>query len=134
MSTSSNPPRHETGPANDQAVGAFRGMATVPELAASLEISRTTAYRWIREKKLVAWGVDGEIKGPVDQVLGPRKPLPALAEIAEMLNMPLELVWDFLINPWQWAGQPPEAPLQKLKRGEIETVLDAAPAYLSCMG
>ena len=50
-----------------------------------------------------------------------------------MLDMPPELVWDFLSNTWRWAG-PSEPPVEKLKRGDIETVLDAAPGDLSCMG
>lgn len=113
--------------------GELPGMATVPVLAARLQISPATAYRWVREKKLVAWECGGVIKGPMDQVLGPREPLPALAEIAAVLEMPPVLVWDFLSNPWRWTG-PPEPPLEKLKRGEMEAVLDAAPGYLSCMG
>jgi len=109
------------------------GMATVPELAELLEISPSTAYRWIRERKLIAWERRGEIKGPIAQVLGPQKPLPALAAIAAEINMPPELVWDFISNPWCWSGAP-EPPLDKLKRGEIEDVLNAAPAYLNSMG
>ena len=115
-------------------VAELPGMATVPELAELLEISPATAYRWIRERKLIGWEHQGEIKGPIAQVLlGPRKPLPALAAIAAEINMPPELVWDFISNPWRWAG-PPERPLDKLKRGEIEDVLNAAPAYLNSMG
>ena len=133
----SNPPRH-----NDDSLRAIGipviakelpGMATVPELAALLQISPSTAYRWIRERKLIAWERQGEIKGPIAQVLGPRKPLPALAEIAAEMDMPPELVWDFISNPWRWAG-PPEPPLEKLRRGEVNDVLNAAPAYLDSMG
>ena len=114
-------------------VAEMPGMVTVPELADLLEISPSTAHRWIRERKLIAWDSRGEIKGPIAQVPGPRKPLPALAGIAAEINMPPELVWDFLSNPWRWAG-PPERPLDKLRRGEIEDVLNAAPAYLNSMG
>jgi hypothetical protein len=49
-------------------------------------------------------------------ILGPQKLLPALAAIAAEMDMPPELVWDFISNPWCWAG-PPEPPLDKLKRG-----------------
>lgn len=115
-------------------VGELPGMATVPVLAEHLEVSPSTVYRWIGEKKVVAWARRGEIKGPIDQVLGPCKPLPALAEIAETMDLPPELVWDFVSNPWRWGGQPPETPLQKLKRGEVEAVINAAPAYLHSMG
>ena len=113
--------------------GELPGMVTVAELAEHLEISRSTAYRWIQDKKLVAWKRHGEIKGPIHQVLGPRRPLPALPEIAAEPDMPPELVWDFVCNPWRWSG-PMEAPLQKLRRGEIEDVLNAAPAYMTSMG
>lgn len=109
------------------------GMATVPELADLLEISPSTAHRWIRERKLIAWERRGQAKGPVKQVLGPGKPLPALDQIAEVMDMPPELIWDFLSNPWCWAGGPPEPPIDKLRRGDLEDVINAAPAYLdSC--
>ena len=137
-STNLNPPQHDDdslGPGSGPVVFAeLPGMATVPELAELLEISPSTAYRWIHERKLIAWERQGEIKGPIAQVLGPRKPLPALAEIAAEMGMPPELVWDFISNPWQWGDGPLEPPLHKLKRGEIEDVLNAAPAYLNCMG
>lgn len=113
--------------------GELPGMATVPALAARLQISPATAYRWVRKKKLLAWECGNVIKGPMDQVVAPREPLPALAEIAAVMDMPPELVWDFLSQPWRWAG-PPEPPLEKLKRGQIEVVLDAAPSYLNSMG
>ena len=133
----SNLTRHNDaslGPDFDPVIVAeLPGMVTVPELADLLEISPSTAYRWIRERKLIAWDSRGEIKGPIVQVLGPQKPLPALAAIAAEIDMPPELVWDFISNPWCWAG-PPEPPLAKLKRGEIEDVLNAAPAYLNSMG
>lgn len=108
-------------------------MATVPALAECLEISPTTAYRWVREKKFIAWQSGEVLKGPMDQVLGPREPLPALAKVSVVLDMPPKLVWDFLTNPWRWEGAP-ELPLDKFKRGEVETVLDAAPAYFRPMG
>ena len=137
-STNLSPPQH-----NDDSLGLdnepvvfteLPDLATVPELAELLEISPSTAYRWIRKRKLIAWESRGEIKGPIAQVLGPRKPLPALAEIAAEMGMPPELVWDFISNPWQWGGGPLEPPREKLKRGEIEDVLNAAPAYMNCMG
>lgn len=109
-------------------------MVTVPELAARLRISPTTAYRWVRLGKLIAWERGGVLQGPVEQVLGPRIPLPGLHLVAEAMNLPPELVWDFLANPWPWSGSPPEPPARKLKKGEIEDVLNAAPAYLTSMG
>lgn len=114
-------------------VGELPGMATVPELAELLEISPSTADRWIRARKLIAWERRGEVKGPVDQVLGPGKPLPGLHQIAAVMDMPPELIWDFLSNPWPWAGGPPKPPMDKLRRGDLEDVINASPAYLdSC--
>lgn len=108
------------------------GMATVPELAKRLEISTRTAHRWICQGKLLAWDQAGSLKGPIGQILRPKEALPALAEIVSVVGDP-ELTWDFLSNPWRWSG-PPEAPIEKLRRGEIEDVLNAAPAYLNSMG
>ena len=72
--------------------------------------------------------------GPTGDSDKPGKPfVQTLAEIAAVLNMPPELVWDFVSRPWRWA-RPPEPPLEKLKRGEVEAVLDAAPGYLCNMG
>lgn len=109
-------------------------MVTIPELARLLEISNSTAHQWLTEKKLIAWEQQGGLKGPAEQVLGPGVPLPALEEIADAVDTPAELVWDFINNPWPWAGGPLEPPLERLKRGETRSVLDAAPAYMNCMG
>lgn len=110
------------------------GMATVPELARLLGISPSTAYRWIRQEKLLAWEHRSRLKGPADQVLGPGHAVPGLDSVTRELDMPPELVWDFVSNPWRWAGGAMEPPLCKLRRGEIQEVLDAAPAYLNVMG
>lgn len=108
------------------------GMVTVPDLAKQLEISTQTAHLWVRQGKLLAWDQAGDLKGPVDQILRPKEPLPALAEVAAVVGDP-ELTWDFLSNPWRWSG-PPEAPIEKHRRGEVQEVLNAAPAYLNSMG
>jgi hypothetical protein len=114
-------------------VGELPGMATVSELAALLEISPSTAERWVLERKLIAWERRGEVKWAVDQVLAPGTPLPGLDQIAAVMDMPPELIWDFIANPWPWAGGSPEPPMDKLRRGDLEDVLNAAPAYLdSC--
>lgn len=110
------------------------GMATVPELASLLGFSPSTVYRWIRQGKLLAWEHRSRLKGPAVQVLGPRRAVPGLDSVARKMDMPPVLVWDFVSNPWCWAGGPMEPPLCKLRRGEIQEVLDAAPAYLNVMG
>ena len=87
--------REGNGPAStDEPIvhGEIPAMATVPVLAARPEISPATAYRWVGEKKFLAWECWGMIKGPMDQVRGPQEPLPALAEIAAVLDLPPELM------------------------------------------
>lgn len=71
--TESDPAREGWTDRHGRASGSWvlPGMATVPVLAARLEISPATAYHWVREKKLVAWEYGEVIKGPMDQVLAP---------------------------------------------------------------
>lgn len=93
--------------------GELPGMATLPVLAARLQFSPATAYRWDRERRLVARECGEAIKGPVEQVLGRREPLPALAEIAAVLNMSPELMWIFISQLWRWDGPPECAMTQR---------------------
>ena len=110
------------------------GMATVPELAKRLDISPSTAYRWIRRGKLLAWRQGQQLKGPTEQIMGPAGPVPALEEISAIMNMAPALVWDFLHRPWSWKYGPPIPPFEKLRRGEVQEVLDSAPSYGCTMG
>lgn len=57
--------------------GELPGMAIVPVLAARLEITPAMAYRWVREKKRIAWPsgqsnqvVDGSDAGPPGAIAG----------------------------------------------------------------
>jgi excisionase family DNA binding protein len=109
-------------------------MATVPELAKLLDISTSTAYRWVRKGRVLAWMQGRQLMGPTEQIMGPRRPVPALEEVSAIIDMPPVLVWDFLHQPWPWAHGPPIPPFEKLRRGEVQEVLDAAPGYGSNMG
>lgn len=111
-----------------------RGMVTIPELAHLLGVSSAIAHQWLNKKKLIAWEQQGTLMGPAEQILGRRRPLPGLPEIANTIDVPPELLWDFISNPWPWAGGPLEPPIERLKRGETRSVIDAAPAYMNCMG
>lgn len=69
--------RRKPGPAGTVRVPEkVPGMVTVPELAARLKISLTTAYRWVRSGKLIAQERGRLLQGPVDHVLGSRTPSP----------------------------------------------------------
>lgn len=110
------------------------GMATVPELAERLGISPSTAYRWIRRGKLLGWRQGRQLKGPTEQIMAPARPVPALEEISAIMDMAPVLVWDFLHRRWTWEHGPPIPPLEKLRRGQVQEVLDSAPSYGYTMG
>ena len=90
--------------------------------------SLSTVYNWVRKGRLLAWkGPDQGLRIPAGQILGPRKVVPALAEIVDIIG-DAELAWDFLTEEWPLADDA-AYPLEKLKSGQVEEVLDTAPAF-----
>ena len=98
------------------------------QAAARLDVSLSTVYKWVSKGTLLAWkGPDQGLRIPAGQILGPRKVVPALAEIVDIIG-DAELAWDFLTEEWPFADDVAH-PLEKLKVGRIEEVLDTAPGF-----
>ena len=98
------------------------------EAAKRLRISRTTVYDWVERKKLIGWRStkQGTII-PAEQILGPGKVVKGIAEVLQLIEDP-ELAWDFLSREWPFADERVR-PIDKLKAGNIEEVLNAAPSF-----
>ena len=100
----------------------------VSETAVRLKVSRTTVYDWVEKKTLLAWKPTKRgLMIPAEQILGPGKVVPGITRVLEIINDP-ELAWAFLIQEWPFADKVGR-PLDKLKAGEIEDVVDAAPGF-----
>ncbi len=103
-------------------------MLDAMQAAARLEVSRSTVYYWARSRKLLAWKPPGRrLTIPAKQILGPRKVVPGIAEVLDIIDDP-ELAWTFLTEEWPFADEV-AYPLEKLKAGRIEEVVDTAPGF-----
>ena len=93
-----------------------------------LEVSRTTVYDWVERKKLIGWRStkQGTII-PAEQILGPGKVVKGITEVLQLIEDP-ELAWDFLSREWPFADERVR-PIDKLKAGNTEEVLNAAPSF-----
>ena len=103
-------------------------MIGAAQAAERLGVSPQTVYRWAHKGTLLAWKRPGRrMTIPAGQILGPRKIVPCIAEIRDIIGSP-QLTWAFLTQEWPFA-EDVDYPLEKLKAGQIEEVLDAAPGY-----
>lgn len=103
-------------------------MIGVSEAAEKLEISRTTVYDWLDKHILLGWRATKRgVTIPAEQILGPGKVVPGIAQLLEIIENP-ELVWEFLSNQWPFAADTAR-PIDKLKAGETQQVIDAANSF-----
>lgn len=103
-------------------------MLNVSEAATRLEISRTTVYDWIEKGILFGWkSTKRGLTIPAEQILGPGKVVPGIGRLLEIIDDP-ELAWAFLSEEWPFENEVMR-PIDKLKIGEVEEVMDAAPSF-----
>ncbi|MDA7949438.1 MAG: helix-turn-helix domain-containing protein [Hyphomicrobiaceae bacterium] len=103
-------------------------MLGVSQAAVRLEVSRTTVYDWVEKKILLGWkSTKRGLTIPAEQILGPGKVVPGIGPILEVIGDP-ELTWAFLSEVWPFAKKVMR-PIDKLKAGEVEEPLDAAPSF-----
>jgi excisionase family DNA binding protein len=103
-------------------------MIGVSEAAERLKVSRTTVYDWVEKKTLLGWKLTKRgLTIPSAQILGPGKVVPGIARVLQTIDDP-ELAWTFLSEEWPFANQTAR-PIDKLKAGEVEEVVDAAPSF-----
>jgi excisionase family DNA binding protein len=103
-------------------------MLGVSEAAERLKVSRTTVYDWVEKRILLGWkSTRRGVTLPAEQILGPGKVVPGMAQVVEIIGDP-ELAWAFLSQEWPFADQAVR-PIDKLKAGEVEEVVSAAPGF-----
>jgi len=108
--------------------GADEGIVGVSEAAERLEVSRTTVYEWARTNKLIAWKTTKRgLRIPAGQILGAGRVVPGLKDVVDAIG-DSELAWAFLTQEWAFA-ETVALPLELLKDGRIDEVLDAAPGF-----
>ena len=100
----------------------------VAQAAERLGVSRSTVYNWVRKGTLLAWQRRGRVLTmPAGQILGPRRVVPGLAEVMDIIGS-ARFTWVFLTQEWPLADDV-AYPLEKLKSGQVQEVLDTAPAF-----
>lgn len=103
-------------------------MLYAAQAAERLGVSRSTVYNWVRKGTLLAWQRRGRgLTIPAGQILGPRRVVPGLAEVMDIIGS-ARLTWVFLTEEWPLADDV-AYPLEKLKSGQVQEVLDTAPAF-----
>ena len=104
-------------------------MLGVTQAAERLGVSRSTVYNWVRNGTLLAWKRrrGRGLTIPAGQILGPRRVVPGLAAIMDIIGS-ARLTWVFLTQEWPLADDV-AYPLEKLKSGHVQEVLDTAPAF-----
>ena len=103
-------------------------MIGVSEVALRLRVSRTTVYDWVEKMTLLGWkSTKRGLTIPAEQILGPSKVVPGIPEVLEIIKDP-ELAWAFLSEEWPFANDMAR-PIDKLKVGEVEEVVNAAPSF-----
>ena len=103
-------------------------MLGVSATAVRLKISRTTVYDWIEKKILMGWkSTKRGLTIPAEQILGPGKVAPGIEQFLEIIEDP-ELAWAFLSAEWPFENEVMR-PIDKLKTGEVDEVMNAAPSF-----
>lgn len=107
---------------------ADEGILGVTEVAARPKVSRTTAHEWARTAGLIAWKTTKRgLRIPAGQILGAGRVVPGLKDVVDAVGDP-ELAWTFLTQEWAFE-ETVALPLDLLKDGRIDEVLDAAPGF-----
>jgi len=103
-------------------------MLGVSQAAERLEVSRTTVYDWVEKTILLGWKATKRgLIIPGEQILGPGKVVPGIAEVVEIIG-DRELTWAFLSQEWPFADETAR-PIDKLRASEVEEVVSAAPSF-----
>jgi len=99
-----------------------------PEQAAErLAVSRATVYNWIEARRLLAWRLTKQgTLIPAEQILGQSEVVPGIERVLEVMPEP-RMAWRFLSEESPFFDSP-QRPIDVLKKGEIEQVVQAAQA------
>lgn len=101
---------------------------TATEAAERLQLSRESVYAWIKNHRLLAWSRTRQgVVIPAEQILGPGDVVPGMARVLEVLS-DARSAWRFLTEESPFLDLP-QRPLDLLKSGRIEEVVNAAHAH-----
>lgn len=101
---------------------------TATEAAERLQVSRESVYAWIKNHRLLAWSRTRQgVVIPTEQILGPGDVVPGVARVLEVLP-DARSAWRFLTEESPFL-EPPQRPLDMLKAGGIDEVVNAAHAH-----
>jgi excisionase family DNA binding protein len=104
---------------------------SISEAAELLQVTRVTIYAWIESKRLLAWRATRRgVLVPSEQIMAAGEVVPGIAQVLAVIP-DAEAAWDFLseesafINPDE-----PMRPIDALRQGKVEAVVDAAHSFL----
>lgn len=105
-----------------------REILNASQAAKLLRVSRTTIYAWVEKGVLLGWrSTKRGMRIPEEQILGPGKLVPGLAQVLYVLDDP-ELAWAFLDQQHPFA-QKAARPIDRLKAGAMNEVIAAAESF-----
>ena len=100
----------------------------VSKAAELLLVSRTTVYGWVEKNILLGWkSTKRGLTIPAEQIRGPGQVVSGISAVLEIIKDP-ELAWTFLSQDWPFAEEVAR-PIDKLKAGDTEEVVNAAPGF-----
>jgi excisionase family DNA binding protein len=100
---------------------------TVEEAAKQLKVTRQTVYAWIEARRMMGWRLTrrGTLT-PAEQIVGPGELVPGIDRVLQIMPDP-RMAWRFLSEESPFFDTP-QRPIDVLKQGEVEQVLEAARA------
>ena len=100
----------------------------VSQAAIALGVSRTTVYQWVKSHTLLGWAsTKPGLTIPTEQIIRQGKVVSGIPQVLEIIEDP-ELAWEFLAEEWPFAEYAAR-PIDKLRAGQVEDVVNAAPSF-----
>lgn len=100
----------------------------VTEAAARLEEPPEAVESYIQQKRLLAWKISRGMRIPAEQILGPHRIVPGLAQVLETIP-DARSAWNFIALESPFFPGEPQRPLEVLKAGQLEDVIRASIAH-----
>jgi excisionase family DNA binding protein len=106
-------------------------VVSISEAAELLGVTRVTVYAWIEAKKLLAWRATRRgVLVPAEQILGAGEVVGGIFEVLSVFGEP-EAAWDFLNEESAFVdAEKLVRPIEALREGKVEAVVEAARSFL----
>jgi len=103
-------------------------MIDAAEAATRLKIPEKKVREWVEQGVLIGWeSMQHGTTIPKEQILGPKRVVPGIKEILEVIR-DSKNSWYFISREWPFRDDVMR-PIDKLKQGKVQEVLDSAPGY-----